>query len=44
MGMALTEVRLTGKDIFDVTRGPNSLEWFQYLGTRFVPQKKEEDL
>lgn len=40
MGMALTEVRLDDADIFAIVENPESMDWFRYLGTRFVPQRE----
>jgi len=43
MGMALTEVWLNDVDIFAVVETPESVDWFRYLGTRFVPQGDSND-
>lgn len=43
MGMALTEVRLNDADIFAIVKRPENIEWFRYLGTRFVPQGESND-
>lgn len=43
MGMALTELRLNAKDIFSIVENPESIDWFRYLGTRFVPQGESND-
>lgn len=43
MGISLIEIRLNDEDIFAVVEKPESVEWFRYLGTRFIPAGESND-